>query len=211
MCSMRSNKRPLSYMSVAPLPPPTITQQELVFKAVKLAGLKATAAMMSGGSNMSKNCLCASAVAARILAHYDVKYEVVVGFTQVAGTQQSFPHVWLETPGGYVTDLTFSGPYREVIILNWAVGFHDDAVRARNTLEPAFPVDWSKCLPMEVLRQQAASLEEYIARGPAHVQTAVHTAFQKSLDTSDKLELTGVSADLLGGGSRGSASSLVVD
>jgi hypothetical protein len=200
----------MASISAAPAQTP-VTQQELVFKAVKLAGLKATAAMMSGGSNMSKNCLCASAVAARILAHYDVKYEVVAGYTQVPGTAQSFPHVWLETPGGYVTDLTFSGPLREVVILNWAVGFHEDAVRAKNTREPMFPVDWTKCLPMEVLRQQAANLEEYIARGPAHVQAAVHTAFQKSLDTSDKLELTGVSAELLGGVAGPTTTSQTVD
>jgi hypothetical protein len=178
------------------------TTHDLVFKAVKLAGLKATAAMMSNGSNMSKNCLCAAAVAARILKHFDVKFEPVVGYTQVPGTSQSFPHVWLESPGGYVTDLTFSGPMREVVILNWAVGFHDDAVRAKNTREPLYAVDWSKCMPrvMDVLTQQASNLEAYVAAAPARVQAEIEAVFTKSLDASDKLELTGVSAALLGGG-----------
>jgi hypothetical protein len=170
---------------------------DIVFKAVKLAGLKAVGIMMSSSSNISKNCLCAVAVATRILKHFDVAFTVVTGYTHMPGTEQSFPHVWLETPGGFITDLTFSGPYRKVIILGWAVGFHDEAVRAVYTGTPSYPVDASKSLPMAVLRQQAEDLGGYVSRAPAHVQNAIRDSLAKAMDGSDKLELKGVSAELL--------------
>lgn len=179
------------------IPTPTMAEQEFVFKAVKLGGLKAVGTMMSSASNISKNCLCAAAVAARILRHFDVAFKVVVGYTQLPGTAQSFTHVWLESPGGYVTDLTFSGPLRQVVILNWGVGFHDDAVRGVNTLEPMFPVDAAKNLPVEVLQEQARDLEGYVRRGKRHVHEAVDAACAKAVDGSDKLEITGVSSELL--------------
>jgi hypothetical protein len=171
--------------------------EQLVHKAVKLAGLKAVGVMMS--TPLGKNCLSAAAVAAAILQHFKVPFTIVAGFTHMEGTTQSFPHVWLESPGGIVTDLTFSGPYRKVIILNWAVGFHDDAMRAVYTREPEYPVDASKSLPLDVLQFQASNISAYVARGPQHVKEAIGQALSKAFDGSDRLEIQGVSADLLAG------------
>jgi hypothetical protein len=179
------------------LPMDTQNASDIVFKAVKLAGLKAVGIMMSSSSNISKNCLCAVAVASRILAHFDVAFTVVTGYTHMPGTEQSFPHAWLETPGGYITDLTFSGPYRKVIILGWAVGFHDEAVRAVYTASPTYTVDASKSLPVAVLRQQAEDIGGYVFRAPLHVQAAIKESLLKAMDGSDKLELKGVSEELL--------------
>ena len=175
----------------------TVTAQDIVFKAVRLAGLKAVGITMSNDSNMSKNCLCAAAIAARIMDHFDVKYKLVLGYTHIPGVEQSFPHVWLETPGGFITDLTFSGPYRKVVVLNCAVGFHDDATRAEYTLEPKYSVDWTKSVPLAVLQEQVSDIAGYVQRAPARVKTAIQDALLKGLDGSDKLEITGVSADVL--------------
>ena len=175
----------------------TVTAQDIVFKAVRLAGLKAVGIMMSNSSNMSKNCLCAAAVAVRIMDHFDVKYKLVLGYTHIAGTEQSFPHVWLETPGGFITDLTFSGPYRKVVILNCSVGFHDDAIRGEYTLEPKYAVDWNKSIPLAVMEAQVKDIAGYVSRAPVSVRTAIEEALLKGLDGTDTLEISGVSADIL--------------
>ena len=174
-----------------------VAAEQLVHKAVKLAGLKAVGVMMS--TPLGKNCLSTAAVAAAILQHFKVPFNIVSGYTHMEGTSQSFPHVWLESPGGLITDLTFSGPYRKVIILNWAVGFHDDAIKAAYTQEPAYFVDATKSLPLEMLQFQASNISAYVARGPPHVKEAIGQALSKAFDGSDRIEIQGVSADLLAG------------
>ncbi len=171
---------------------------EVVFKAVKLACIKAAGVMMS--NNLSKNCICAALIASRILTTFDVKYTIKVGYTHMEGSTQSTPHIWLETRGAaapLITDLTFSGPYRKILILNWAVGFHDDAIRPLYTDEPAFPEQAGKSLPIEILKQQAEALDQYLERAPGHVKAAVQTTMEKALDGTDKLELTGIASDFL--------------
>jgi len=185
---------------------PATTELEVLFKAVKLACVKALGIMMSNG--ISKSCLCAALVASQILKHFDVKYTVKAGYSHVEGSEESLPHVWVETPSPIVgqppliTDLTFSGPYRKVIILNWNVGFHDDAMKAVYTDTPAFPPTplSAKALPVAVLKQQCEHLDQYLLAAPAFVKEFVVDALRKAFDDSDKLTISGMAADVLTAG-----------
>jgi hypothetical protein len=186
---------------------PVTTAQAVVFKAVKLACLKAVGVMMSNNSNIAKNCLCAALIADRVFKHYDVNHAVVAGYTQIEGTNASFPHVWMETvvehpdgPRTYVTDLTFSGPYRTIIILGTSIGFNDDAQKPTFTTAPMYDVPVGSSVPLETLRAVSTDLEKYLSNAPKFVKTAVAAALEKAFDGSDSITLEGVSEQLLGAG-----------
>lgn len=178
-----------------PLAPAQLDDSVLIkMKTVKLACLKALGVMMS--NNLAKNCLTSSAVAATILKHYQIPHAVVVGYTTIPGLEVSTPHVWLETPGDLLTDLTFSGPYRAVAILGQSFEFHEEARKPVYTAEPQFPLP-QKTLPVDVLISQAKDLDGYLAGAPQFVRDHFAEIMTKALDGSDKVEFRGVSADIL--------------
>lgn len=172
---------------------------EVQIGAARLACLKAFAQMQT--NKMGMNCLCANAVAARILAHYHVPFSAVAGYTHLETPEtgeallpHSMPHVWLVSgEEGLVTDLTFSGPARKTMILGKGFGFHEDAVRPGFSATAKYPVYTGSAdkpvLPFEVLSAQAMDLEGYLNRSPAHVKTTLKPLIEKALDGAPKIEL----------------------
>jgi hypothetical protein len=171
------------------------TVPQAVIAPAKLACLKALSVMMSNG--LSKNTLCASTVAARILSKLGVPFEVVTGYSQMEGAEVSFPHVWLESPGMLITDLAFSEPLRSVMVLGQSFSFNDDARKPFYSETPLFAV--ANGLPLDVLSTQAQDLEGYISRGPAHVRTSMRTVMAEALNESKSLTFTGLAAEIIAG------------
>ena len=161
---------------------------EVVVKSTKLALLKALGVMMKSKPNLCGSCLCAAAVAARILHVHEIPFSVQTGYLHLPGFEYSIPHVWLVSVDDAITDITFSGPERKVLVLGQAYAFHDPADRGMYDLEAKYPV-LDKALPIEELRTQAADLERYLTRAPASVKEAVEAVMVKALDGSNKVEL----------------------
>lgn len=177
----------------SPPPPPAdepVTPQdraEVQFKAVRLACMKAVGKMLE--SNLSKSCLSAAAIAAQIFEEYGVPYAPTVGFCHYPGIEESIPHVWLATgDDNLVTDLTFSHPSRQVMILGSGVGFAEGAIKASYDAAPRFALV-KDALPAEVLRVQAANLGQYLNSAPQWMKDKVREVLDKALDGSDKLEI----------------------
>ena len=161
---------------------------EVVVKSTKLALLKALGIMMKSKPNLCGSCVCAAAVAARILDTHEIPFAVQTGYLHLPGFEHSIPHVWLVSVDDAITDITFSGPERKVLVLGQAYAFHEPAERGSYDLEPKYPV-LEKALPIEELRRQAAQLEQYLQNAPVSVKEAVATVMLKALDGTNTVEL----------------------
>ena len=180
-------------MATAAAPLPEI-DPTLVAPA-KLACVKALGIMMS--NTLAKSCLCAAAVAHKILMHYKLPHAVRTGYSQLPGAPVSTPHVWVESPGGLITDLTFSEPFRAVYILGQAFSFNEDAVNPYYTDQPEFAVP-ANSLSLAALGREAQDLDAYLARGPPYLRRNVDTVMEKALDGQKEVTFTGLAAELLG-------------
>lgn len=161
---------------------------EVIVRSTKLSLLKALGVMMKSPLNLSTSCLCAAAVAARILTAHELPFSVQTGYLHLPGFEYSIPHVWLVSVGDAVTDITFSGPERKVLVLGQAYAFHEPAERGTYDLEAKYPI-LDKALPVAVLREQAANFDAYLNRGPEKIKQAVEAVLQKALDGSNTVEL----------------------
>jgi hypothetical protein len=161
----------------------------------KLACLKALGIMMS--NSLSKSCLCAAAIASKILTHYEIPHRIQTGYTQMPGVAVSTPHVWLESPGGLITDLTFSQPFRAVCVLGQYFNFNEEAIKPYFTSEPENEVP-TNTLPLITLSQEAQDLKIYEARAPRHVRLNMADVMEKALNGEKKVTFSGVAAELLG-------------
>lgn len=161
---------------------------EVIVRSTKLSLLKALGVMMKSKVNLSTSCLCAAAIAARVLNAHDIPFKVQTGYLHLPGFEFSIPHVWLVTVNDAVTDITFSGPERKVMVLGQAYAFHEPAEKGSYDLEAKYPV-LDKALPVEVLAKQAENLEQYVNKGPAKIKEAIEAVMVKALDGSNSVEL----------------------
>jgi len=160
----------------------------------KMACLKALGVMMS--NNLAKSTLTAAAMAAKILQHFQLPYEVKVGYAHLPGAEFSFPHVWLDSFGGYVTDLTFSGPLRTIHILGQSQGFSEDAVKGSFSATALYPLP-PRALSLGVLAAAAADFEVYLQNAPPGVRDAFQETLAKALDGDAKVQFYGISEDIM--------------
>ncbi len=172
-------------------------------KEAKVALLKALSQMMS--YNISSSCLTAAAVAAKVLEHYGIPFDVVTGYTQLLGTNKSFPHVWLETTDGrylgdstepLITDLAFSGTLRSAFILGQSFSFDEEAHNPLFSLQPLFEEVHSG-LPLPVLRTHAGDLQKYLAGAPESLRKKVSDLLVKATDGDPRIEFQGVSSAIV--------------
>lgn len=161
---------------------------EVIVRSTKLSLLKALGVMMKSTVGMSTNCLCSAAIAARILHAHDLPFKVQTGYLHLPGFEFSIPHVWLVTVGDAVTDITFSGPERKVMVLGQAYAFHEPAEKGTYDLEPKHAV-LDKALPVEVLAEQAKDLEAYVSKASSKIREAIDGVLKKALDGSNTVEL----------------------
>ena len=161
---------------------------EVVVKSTKLALLKALGVMRNSPLNLCGSCLCSAAVAARILETHDIPFFVQTGFLHLAGFEHSIPHVWLVSGNDAITDITFSGFERKVLVLGQAFAFHEPAERGSYDLEAKHPI-LEKALPIEQLRHQAEHLDQYLLKAPQSIKDAIATVMVKALDGSNTVEL----------------------
>jgi len=177
------------------------TSHLLRVKQTKLALMKALSSMMSTG--MSTSALAAAAVAARVMRRCDMPFRTVVGFTQLPGSDASFPHVWLVSPGDLVTDLSFSQPLRTVHMLGQSVAFDDEALKPTFSLTPlhAVPVEHNgkRIIDTQILLSHAKDLEAYLAGAPPSLRASVDSLVSKCLDGTEKVEFSGASLSLIQG------------
>ena len=148
--------------------------------------------MMS--NHLTKSCLCAAAVARKILVHFKIAHIIRTGYSQLPGVPVSMPHVWVESPGGLITVLTFFAPSRAVRILGQVYRFSEDAVSPYYTEQPEFAVPRNTLTHAE-LQPEAQDLDAYLSRGPPHLRRDINSVMEKAL----------------GGQFRGSAAELAVD
>lgn len=176
-----------------PPAPPPLTPAEIENKAVTLACLKTFGKLMS--TTLLKNCICTSALVAKIMRHYKFSYRVVVGYYHLPGVAVSFPHMWVETGPGDVTDLTWSSQDRMIVVLGQGFGFAEGAVKPTYTRTATFNV-YQGALSVEALQDQAVDLERYLAGAPPGIQTRVLETFEVAINGDDKVDIS-VSKDLL--------------
>lgn len=161
---------------------------EVIVRSAKLSLLKALGVMMKSPLNLCTSCLCAAAIAAKILKAHDMPFKVQTGYLHLPGFEFSIPHVWLVTVGDAVTDITFSGPERKVIVLGQAYAFHEPAERGTYDLEAKFPI-LDKALPVSVLATQAENLDKYVNGASKKIQEAIEAVLEKALDGSNSINL----------------------
>jgi hypothetical protein len=172
------------------------------YKRAKFACVKAIADMIS--NNLAKNCLTAVVIASRILNNFQIPYNIIGGYTQLEGSGVSMPHVWLETHGSAITDLTYTNPMRTVTVLGQSIGFDDDALKPTFTPEPVYTIS-TRSLPLATLIDAAQNLGEYLAKAPAFVRDNVKATVDAAIDPDSKVTFKGVSEDIFkmaGGGSQ---------
>ena len=142
-------------------------------------------------NNMGKHCLSAAAVAAAILDSFQVHYEVVAGFTHVEGTEFSVPHVYLMSPGGIITDLSFdpAHPSRVVRALGRRVTIDEAAsVDPTYTRLPRWPI-LDGTLPIQLLREKSRDLKSYITCSPPWMIDCFNEIMVAALDGRDSVEI----------------------
>lgn len=163
-------------------------EAEVIARSVKLSLLKALGVMMKSKLNLCSSCLCAASIAARILKAHSLPFRVQTGYLHLPGFERSIPHVWLVTDNEAVTDITFSGPERKVLVLGQGYAFHDPAERGEYDMEPKYAV-LEKALPVEVLRAQADNLDAYVRSAPQKIRDEMERVLQKALDGSNSIEM----------------------
>ena len=110
----------------------------------------------------------ASALAARVLRHFDVPFTVQCGYVQDTGVNKSAPHVWLETPNPddedapLVTDLTLLPEgARTLHLLGTRTALREEVLIPQFTLVNMYAVD-PRSVPLTTLQTFSADLETYV-------------------------------------------------
>jgi hypothetical protein len=136
--------------------------------AVKKSLYKLVAANC-GATNWCANTLMAAALSAKIFQHWNVPYEVKVGFLQFeGGAPLSVPTIWLETLAPSISELplvTFAVVTAKGAIatrlLGQGVSLAEEALTPYFTADAQFEVD-ERSLSLSVLRVHAANLDAYL-------------------------------------------------
>lgn len=150
-------------------------------KSTKLALLKALFFMMNSSSNLCSSSLSSAGIAARIMHAHDIPFQVQTGYSHLPGFKYSIPHVWLVTRNEAVTDITFSGPERKVLLLGQPYAFHEPSAASEYDLEPKFPI-LPGAMSIEKLREAASDLEVYMEKAPDRIKDAVKLIMEKAMD-----------------------------
>lgn len=127
------------------------------------------------------NCLFASAVVAEILKRHGVSFNVVAGYMHLerrdgtVASEVSMPHVWIETLDGNVTDITYTDPGREIVLLGSGIRFVEDAMKSKYSPVPVYtPLDddgkGKQVQTLNNLKGVAKDLNGYITGAPPHMQ-----------------------------------------
>ncbi len=152
--------------------PPLNEDQEILWKSLQLALRKAFYYLSEGV--LGQNCLSASMVARNIFQHFRVPCRVVAGFYHMdvpehpEGKLMSYPHVWVQTGNSEtadITDLTFSGPFREILTMGVGLGSSEHAVKCRYTQQPTYDI-LPGAQPVGVLREVAQDLDAWVRGAP---------------------------------------------
>jgi hypothetical protein len=136
--------------------------------AVKKSLFKLVAANC-GATNWCANTLMAAALSAKIFQHWNVPYDVKVGFLQFeGGAPLSVPTIWLETLVPSISELplvTFAVVTAKGAIatrlLGQGVSLAEEALTPYFTVDAQFDVD-ARSVSVDVLRVHAADLDAYL-------------------------------------------------
>jgi hypothetical protein len=122
---------------------------------------------------------------------YEMPFTVVVGYFHMPYMAVSFPHVWIETSGGAVTDITFSDPNRMISVLGQGFGFQEGAVKPEYTRTPTFNV-FPKAMRRDQLEQHARNLEGYMKGGGEEMdwmRKMIHDTVTIATDGTDRVDI----------------------
>jgi hypothetical protein len=137
-----------------------------------------------------KNSLCAAALIARILKKHKMPFQVVAGYFHMPFMAISFPHVWIETSGGAITDITFSDPSRMISVLGQGFGFQEGAVKPVYTRIASYSV-FASSITRDVLEAQARDLEGYLntRKEDEWIRKCIDETVAIATDGTDKVEI----------------------
>lgn len=162
------------------------TDDDSLIRQVKLALLKAIGVMGTTPMKIGSTCLSAAGVAAAVLTHYHVPYEVVCGFTTTEGMAQAMTHVWLNTPGRGITDISFKTVDKELPLLGQYFSVTEGATfklkyHAGKEPPPGFAV-LPDTTPLHILQYYSSNFDLYFAQGTDNLRATRDAVLAQALD-----------------------------
>lgn len=175
-------------------------------KRIQLACLKAYGELTNrkmGSQILGSFCMVGVNVAAQILTHFDEPFSIVTGYFHMEDPvtkrplhPYSFAHAWLQSGiKGSVTDICFSDPRRQILVMGTAMAFVNDAIRPTYTISPKYAVYTGELgrpsLPLETIDAEVLRITANLPKPtvPKFLEAELAEILKVAFDPSPSMKL----------------------